>query len=340
MRNFHFAGRSTVHAQNAMVATSHPQAALAAIEVMRAGGTAADGAVAASALLAVIEPQSTGIGGDCFALLQPKGEGRITAYNGSGRAPMAADVAWYLEQKIHSVPLTSAHAVSIPGAIDAWETILRDHGRLGLDRLLQPAIRAAEEGYVVAPRVAFDWKNQFEKLKGGVNTERYLLPRGKAAVAGDVIRQPELALTLRAIAKHGRDAFYRGPVAEDIVNTLRGIGGLHTLDDFAAHTTETTTPIGTTYKDLDVWQCPPNGPGITMLLMLNILSRFDLTKFAPVSVERFHLEAEAARIAYMMREQHIGDPAQVKVDVEAILAREFADEYISKISMERLLDLP
>ena len=340
MRNFHFAGRSTVHAQNAMVATSHPQAALAAIEVMRAGGTAADGAVAASALLAVIEPQSTGIGGDCFALLQPRGEGKITAYNGSGRAPMAADAAWYLERNIHSVPLTSAHAVSVPGAIDAWETILRDHGRLGLDRLLQPAIRAAEEGYVVAPRVAFDWKNQFEKLKGGVNTERYLLPRGKAAVAGDVIRQPELALTLRAIAKHGRDAFYRGPVAEDIVNTLRGIGGLHTLDDFAAHTTETTTPIGTTYKDLDVWQCPPNGPGITMLLMLNILSRFDLTKFAPVSVERFHLEAEAARIAYMIREQHVGDPAQVKVDVEAILAGEFADEYVSKISMERLLDLP
>jgi len=340
MRNFHFAGRSTVYAQNAMVATSHPQAALAAIEVMRAGGTAADGAVAASALLAVIEPQSTGIGGDCFALLQPRGEGKITAYNGSGRAPMAADAAWYLERNIHSVPLTSAHAVSVPGAIDAWETILRDHGRLGLDRLLQPAIRAAEEGYVVAPRVAFDWKNQFEKLKGGVNTERYLLPRGKAAVAGDVIRQPELALTLRAIAKHGRDAFYRGPVAEDIVNTLRGIGGLHTLDDFAAHTTETTTPIGTTYKDLDVWQCPPNGPGITMLLMLNILSRFDLTKFAPVSVERFHLEAEAARIAYMIREQHVGDPAQVKVDVEAILAGEFADEYVSKISMERLLDLP
>jgi len=340
MRNFHFAGRSTVHAQNAMVATSHPQAALAAIEVMRAGGTAVDAAVAASALLAVIEPQSTGIGGDCFALVQPKGEGRIVAYNGSGRAPVAADVGWYLERKIHTVPLTSAHAVSIPGAVDAWETILHHHGRLGLDRLLQPAIRAAEEGYVVAPRVAFDWNNQFEKLKGGVNTEHYLLPRGKPAVAGDVIRQPELAQTLRAIAKHGADAFYRGPIAEDMVETLRGIGGLHTLDDFAAHTTETTSPIGTGYKGLDVWQCPPNGPGITMLVMLNILSRFDLTRFAPVSVERFHLEAEAARIAYMMREQHIGDPQQVNVDVDAILAKEFAEDYVSQISMERLLELP
>src|SRR5215472_11584333 len=200
MRNFHFAGRSTVHSQNGMVATSHPLAALAGIEVLKAGGTAADAAVAASALLAVIEPQSTGIGGDCFALIQPRGEGKITAYNGSGRAPAAATAEWYLERKINAVPLTSAHAVSIPGAVDAWEVILRDHGRFGLDRLMQPAIDAAEQGYVVAPRIAFDWKNQFEKLKNGTNTQRYLLPYGRPMVAGDVLRQPELGQTLRAIA--------------------------------------------------------------------------------------------------------------------------------------------
>ncbi|WP_027582566.1 gamma-glutamyltransferase [Bradyrhizobium sp. Ai1a-2] len=340
MRNFHFAGRSTVHSLNGMVATSHPEAALAAIDVMREGGTAVDAAIAASALLAVIEPQSTGIGGDCFALVQPRGEGKITAYNGSGRAPMAATADWYLERKIHSVPLTSAHAVSIPGAVDAWQTILNDHGKFGLDKLLQPAIKAAEEGYVVAPRIAFDWKNQFEKLKNGTNTERYLLPHGKPAVAGDVIRQPELGKTLRAIAKDGPKAFYTGEIAEDMVRTLRSIGGLHTLDDFADHSTEVTAPIGTIYKGYDVWQCPPNGPGITMLVMLNILSRFDLTKFPALSVERFHLEAEAARIAYMMREQHIGDPRHAHVDVAGILAKEFADEYIKNIRMDRLLELP
>jgi gamma-glutamyltranspeptidase/glutathione hydrolase len=339
MRNFHLPGRSTVHAQNAMVATSHPLAALTAIEVLRAGGTAADAAVAAGALLGVIEPQSTGIGGDCFALIQPKGEGKISAYNGSGRAPMAATAEWYLEHNIKAIPLTSPHAVTIPGAVDAWTVILRDHGKFGLDSLLQPAIKAAEEGYVVAPRIAFDWKNQFEKLKKGTNTGRYLLPHGRPAVAGDVIRQPELGRTLRAIAKDGRDAFYKGPIAEDMVETLRAIGGLHTLDDFAAHSTETTVPIGTMYKGLDVWQCPPNGPGITMLVMLNILSRFDLTKFPAMSVERFHLEAEAARVAYMMREQHIGDPAFVKVDIEGIL-KEFAEQYAGKIRMDRLLDLP
>jgi len=241
---------------------------------------------------------------------------------------------------INSVPLTSAHAVSVPGAVDAWDTILRDHGKLGLDTLLQPAIKAAEEGYAVAPRIAFDWKNQFDKLKKGTNTERYLLPGGKPPAAGDVIHQPELGKTLRAIASKGRDAFYTGPIAEDMVETLRGIGGLHTLEDFAAHSTETTAPIGTTYKDYDVWQCPPNGPGITMLVMLNILERFDLKKFAPVSVERFHLEAEAARIAYMMREQLVGDPQHVSVDVARILAKDFADEHVSKIRMDGMLDLP
>jgi gamma-glutamyltranspeptidase / glutathione hydrolase len=340
MRNFHFAGRSTVHAQNGMIATSHPAAALAGIEVLKAGGTAADAAVAACALLGVIEPQSTGIGGDCFALIQPRGEGKIVAYNGSGRAPAAATADWYLARKIHSVPLTSAHAVSIPGSVDGWDVILRDHGKFGLDTLLQPAIKAAEEGYVIAPRIAFDWKNQFEKLKNGTNTPRYLLPHGRPMLAGEVLRQPELAETLRAIAKNGRDAFYKGEIAEDMVETLRGIGGLHTMEDFAEHTTETTSPIGTMYKGLDVWQCPPNGPGITMLVMLNILSRFDLTKFAPLSIERFHLEAEAARIAYMMREQYIGDPAQVDVDVAHILAKEFASEYVGKIRMDRMLDLP
>jgi gamma-glutamyltranspeptidase/glutathione hydrolase len=155
-----------------------------------------------------------------------------------------------------------------------------------------------------------------------------------------VIRQVELSRTLRAIAAHGRDAFYTGEIAEDMVETLRGIGGLHTLEDFAAHTTEVTSPIGTVYKGLDVWQCPPNGPGITMLVMLNILSRFDLTKFAPVSIERFHLEAEAARIAYMMREENVADPAHVKVDVQKILAKEFAEEHIGNIRMDRVLSLP
>jgi len=340
MRNFQLPGRSTVHALNAMVATSHPQATLAAIEVLRAGGTAADAAVAACALLGVIEPQSTGIGGDCFALYMPKSEGDIVSYNGSGRAPRAAEAAWYLERGITAIPTTSVHAVTIPGSVDAWATILRDHGRFGLDRLLQPAIEAAENGYVVAPRIAFDWRNNVEKLRKGANAPRYLLKNNEPPVAGDVIRQPELAQTLRIIAEQGPDGFYKGAVAEDMVETLRSLGGLQTLEDFASHTTETTVPIGTTYRGYDVWQCPPNGPGLTMLVMLNVLSHFDLAQYAPLSVERLHLEAEAARVAYMMREMHIADPQHVDVDVARILAKDFAAEFATKIRMDRMLDLP
>jgi len=340
MRNFHLAGRSTVHSQNGMAASSHPLATLTAIEVLKAGGTAADAAVAACALQGVIEPQSTGIGGDCFALIQPKGEGKVHSYNGSGRAPQAATVEWYLEHKMHSIPATGPHAVSIPGSIDAWATILADHGKFGLDTLLQPAIKAAEEGYVVAPRIAFDWKNNLAKLRAGINAPRYLLKNNEAPVAGDVMHQPELGKTLRTIAKEGRDGFYTGYVAEDMVETLRAHGGLHTMEDFAKHTTERTTPLTTSYKGHEVYQCPPNGPGITMLVMLNILSHFDLTKYPSMSIERFHLEAEAARIAYLMREQDIGDPAYVGVDVERILSKQFAAEWAAKIRMDALVELP
>jgi len=340
MRNFHLAGRSTVHSLNGMAASSHPLATLTAIEILKAGGTAADAAVAACALQGVIEPQSTGIGGDCFALIQPKGEGEVHSYNGSGRAPKAASAEWYLERKMHAIPTTGPHAVTIPGAVDAWATILADHGKLGLDAVLQPAIKAAEEGYVVAPRIAFDWNNNVAKVRAGINAPRYLLKNGEAPAVGDVMRQPELGQTLRTIAKLGPDGFYKGYVAEDMVETLRGAGGLHTLEDFADHVTERTTPLSTNYKGLDVWQCPPNGPGITMLVMLNILGHFDLGKFAPMSVERFHLEAEAARIAYLMREQDIGDPAYVGIDVERILSKQFAADWAAKIRMDALVELP
>jgi gamma-glutamyltranspeptidase/glutathione hydrolase len=321
-----------------MVATSHPLAALTAIEVLSAGGTAADAAVAACALLGVIEPQSTGIGGDCFALIQPKGEGKIVAYNGSGarRWPRRRVVS---RTQTQGDPADLAHAVTIPGAVDAWTVILRDHGKFGLDSLLQPAIKAAEEGYVVAPRIAFDWKNQFEKLKKAPTPSAICC---RTASRGGRRRDPSARARQDAARdrQDGRDAFYTGAIAEDMVETLRGIGGLHTLDDFRRTPPRPRRRSAPCTRAIDVWQCPPNGPGITMLVMLNILSRFDLTKFRRMSVERFHLEAEAARIAYMMREQHIGDPAQVNVDVARILTRNSPRAYVGKIRMDRMLDLP
>ncbi len=340
MRDFHFPGRSTVHSLNGMAATSHPLASLAAIDVLRQGGTAADAAVTASALLSVIEPQSTGIGGDCFALYAPRGGSKVVAYNGSGCAPAAANSDWYLERKMTAIPLTGPHSVTVPGAVHAWACLLNDHGRKGLDAAMQPAIHAAADGYIVGPRVAWDWERNLDKLKKGANTIPRLLPGGQAPKTGDVIKQPELAATLRAIAAKGPEAFYRGAVAEDMVETLRSLGGLHTLDDFAKHTTERPGAIHTNYRGYDVWQCPPNGPGATMLLMMNILSGLDLSKYGPMSVERFHLEAEASRLAYLAREQTIADPRHVPVDVEKFLSPAFAAELRAKISLDRMCDLP
>ena len=200
MRDFQAGGRSTVHALNGMAATSHPLATLAAIEVLRGGGTAADAAVTAAALLGVVEPQSTGIGGDAFALYSASGGDNILAYNGSGAAPIKAGAEWYLERGFKAIPLTGPHAVTVPGAVDLWATLSERHGRKGLDAALQPAIRAAEDGFVVSPRTAGDWARNREKLRKGVNAAGYLLIDGEAPAAGTVIRQPALASTLRTIA--------------------------------------------------------------------------------------------------------------------------------------------
>jgi gamma-glutamyltranspeptidase/glutathione hydrolase len=340
MRNFHFPGRSTVHAMNGMVAASHPLAALTALDMLRAGGSAADAAVAVSALLGVIEPAMTGIGGDCFALYMPRGAGEIVSYNGSGRAPRAAQAEWYLERGITRMPQTGAHSVTVPGVVDGWARLIDDHGRLGLEAVLQPAIAAAENGYVVAPRIAYDWTVHAAKLRAGVNAARYLLPGGEVPRVGDVIRQPELAATLRKIASHGRDAFYTGEVAEDIVATLAKAGGLHSLADFAAHMTEVTAPISTGYRGYQVYQCPPNGPGLAMLVMLDILKGFDLTRYDPLSAERFHIEAEAWRAAHAMREQCVCDPQFSPVDLAHILSPRFAETCRHGIALDRVRDLP
>jgi gamma-glutamyltranspeptidase/glutathione hydrolase len=190
-----------------MAATSHPLATLAAVDMLRAGGTAADAAVAAAALLGVIEPQSTGVGGDAFALYAPNGTDRVIAYNGSGKAPMRASAEWFLDRNIRTIPLIGAHSVTVPGTVDLWVTLLSAHGRKGLDTSLQPAIRAAAEGFSVAPRTAWDWTRNVEKLRTGLNTRALFLHNDEAPRMGDIVRQPLLAETLRLIAARGRDGF-------------------------------------------------------------------------------------------------------------------------------------
>src|SRR6201996_4868763 len=225
MRDYQLPGRSPVYSTHGRAATSMPASPLTALDVLRAGGNALDAAVAAVAVQCVIEPQSTGIGGDCFCLYAPAGTGKVHALNGSGRAPAAANIDWYESRQIRAMENTSAHSVTVPGAVNAWETLLKAHGRKGLDELLQPAIRYAAEGWPVHPKVSWDWHRLEAKLrKNGANA---FLPNGSAPNPGDIFRNPALAETLRGIARHGARAFYEGPVAADIVATLRARGGLH-----------------------------------------------------------------------------------------------------------------
>ncbi|MEJ2123010.1 MAG: gamma-glutamyltransferase, partial [Alphaproteobacteria bacterium] len=292
MRDFHFPGRSAVHAMNGMAATSHPLASLHAIETLRDGGNAVDAAIAASAVLAVVEPQSTGIGGDCFALFCPKGSSQVIAFNGSGRSPKAATLERLLALGLKNIAADSVHSVTMPGAIDAWTQLHADHGRLEFARLLKPAIEYARHGYPVYARVRHDWLEAAELLRSREPSRAVFLPNDRVPAEGDLHYQPKLADTLASIANQGARGFYDGSVAEAMTATLKQHGGLHTVEDFAEVRGEYVEPVSTNYRGFDIHQVPPNTQGVTALVMLNILEGYELANLAPLSAERVHLEIE------------------------------------------------
>jgi len=337
-RDFQLPGRSPVIACEGMAATSHPLASLAAVETLRAGGTAADAAVTAVAVLCVVEPHMTGIGGDCFCMLHVPGK-PVWGYNGSGRAGARASLDALLERGIRSIASHSIHAVTVPGATDAWATILGAHGRFSLSRALAPAIRYADTGFPVASRVAWDWAREHEKLSGDAGAARHFLFEGRAPAEGDIVKLPALARTLETIAENGSRAFYEGPIADDIVATVAARGSFLAADDFARHHGEVVAPIATNYRGLDVLELPPNSQGLTALLMLNILERFDLAALDPLGSERFHLALEAARLAYAVRDTHIADPDFMRVAVPSLLDKGFAAALAGRIDRARRVPL-
>ena len=342
MRDFHSPGRSPVIAGRGMAVTSMPAASLAAVEVMKAGGNALDAAIAAAALLGVIEPQSTGIGGDCFCLYAPAGTGRVFAMNGSGRANAASTPEALRAAGLTAMVPDSAHSVTIPGAVSAWAKLNATHGRLGLDRLLQPAIRAAEDGFFVHARVAHDWAEATARLQGNVASSRHYLKDGRAPAMGDRMRFPALAATLRAIAKDGARAFYEGAVAADMVAALRAAGGLHTEADFAEGLlgAEFVTPIQRRFKGLDIFECPPNGTGIIALMMLGMLEGFGPAPDGPLGALRLHRHIEAGRLGYRDRDAFVADPAQVEVPVERLLSDGYIRALAAGIRDDAASELP
>jgi gamma-glutamyltranspeptidase / glutathione hydrolase len=339
MRSFHLPGRSPVIARHGMAATSHPAASLVAVETLKRGGNAVDAAIAATALLCVIEPAMTGIGGDCFALLHKPGtstsKGGLVALNASGWAPKAATAEWYANAGIKQIDVTTPHAVTIPGAIDGWATLLADYGTMSLAEVLGPAIEAAEHGFPVAPRVAHDWSKLKSKINLHAGARQHLLIDGRTPQVGEIMRFPALAATLKTIAREGRDGFYKGAVAEDIVAELKALGGLQTMADFAAQKCHYVTPISVPYAGAALHELPPNNHGIVALILLRMLDRLGVRAAGAQSVERYHLMLECARLAYAARDAFVADPLHAKVPVEFMLSDGFIADLVKRIDPEK-----
>ncbi len=336
MRDFQKPGRSAVYATNGMCATSHPLAAKVAIQMLESGGNAVDAAIAGAVLLGICEPQMTGIGGDCFVLFTPPGSHDVLALNGSGRAPAGLDAAKMRDAGQQSVPAHGIESVTIPGAVDAFCRLSADWGKIGLAASLAPAIHYAEAGVPVAPRVAFDWTESGHLQ--GVACDLFLL-NGAALTAGQIFRAPKQAAALREIAQHGRDGFYDGPVAADMVASLNALGGTHTLDDFAATACDYVDPVQGSYGGMDLYEHPPNGQGATAILLLNILKHFDIAGMDPLGAERVHIEAEATKLAYDTRNRFLADPDHM-TRLDHMLSVETAKKLAALIDPTRAMPTP
>lgn len=323
--------RSSASGRQAAVTSSHVLASSAALTVLAQGGNAVDAAVTASFVLGVIEPNSTGIGGDCFALYLPKDATRPLGLNGSGATPAALDPGSAYAAGGAPLAETSVHAVTIPGCVDGLCQLLAQHGTWPLARALAPAIAFAENGFPVHARVAREWRAAAAKLAQNEAARAHLLVNGAAPAAGDVVRMPALASTLRKIAVDGPEAFYRGAVAAQLAQFLHNAGGFHMAEDFAHHRSETVVPITSSYRGYDLWQIPPSGQGATALMMLNILETFDIARLPFDGIERHHLTTEAARLAFIERNRVIADPRFGAVPLSGFLDKDITRRLATNI---------
>jgi gamma-glutamyltranspeptidase/glutathione hydrolase len=328
--------RSPIYGRRGMVAASQPLAVAAGLELLAAGGTAADAAVATAAALNVTEPGSTGIGGDCFALYFEAATGQVTALNGSGRAPAGLTLT-RLQREGFGVSLPPYHpyTVTVPGACAGWCDIVERHGKLPLAQILAPAIRLAEEGFPVAPITAYHWARGAERQLRTARGGQELTIAGRGPRPGEIFRNPGLAGTLRTVAAGGKDAFYRGEIAAAIAETVQSAGGCLTIEDLAGHHSTWDEPISVTYHGVRVWECPPNGQGLTALLALNLLEGFDLAALDPLGPARLHLEIEALRLAFADARWYVADPKFTNVPISQLLSKDYAAERRKLINPKR-----
>jgi gamma-glutamyltranspeptidase/glutathione hydrolase len=326
-------GRAQMFATEAMCATSHPLGAQVALDMLAKGGNAVDAAVAGAVVLGFCEPAMTGLGGDVFALIHDTATGESRGLNGSGRAPAALHAGDLRGQGMEIVSPDSVHAVTVPGAVDAFDRLIAGEGRLDLATVLAPAIHHAETGVPVHRRTALDGSMFADRLKGAGRT--HFLKDGRSYREGEILAAPGQAEALRLIAREGASAFYEGPVMEDMLATLKAEGGYHTAEDFAATQATPVTPIRRPYRGHDLVELPPNGQGATALLLSGLLERFDIASLDPNGAARVHLEAEATRLAYGARNLFIGDPGDGALDLDGMLSEAAIDALAAQIDPRR-----
>ena len=330
--------------KHGMVVTSQPLAALSGVEILRAGGNAIDAAVGVAAMLNVIEPMATGVGGDAFAIIYQARTGKMLGLNASGRSAYGATLEEYrrrLGEDAKEIPSGSILAVTVPGSVDGWSAAIERCGRMTLKDVLAPAIQAAEEGFPVAPQTALtwrEWQHALTPCADSVNT--WLTSPAGAPRPGEIFKCPALANTLRSIAEDGRDAFYRGPIAESIVSFSEQNGGLLNSADFAAHSSTWVDPISINYRGYDILELPPNGQGVAVLEALQIIANDDLRALHHNSPRTIHLQLEAIKSALWDSKQFVTDPTFSDSELEKLLSARYAERRRLEISDDRALRQP
>jgi gamma-glutamyltranspeptidase / glutathione hydrolase len=330
-----FATRSEVIAQNGMAATSHPLATQAALDILRRGGNAIDAAIAANAVLGVVEPTGSGIGGDLFAIIWSSDKKKLYGLNASGRSPRSLKLEHFQNLGLDKIPAYGPLPVSVPGCVDGWFEMHKLFGKLPMISILKPAIDYARDGFPVSEVIAYYLERGTNLLKDYPNIREVYMPNGKAPAKGEIFKNPLLAATLDKIAKGGRDEFYKGSIARTIDNFMKSQGGFLTYDDMSRHRSEWVEPVSTTYRGYEVWELPPNGQGIAALQMLNILEGYDIESLGFGSAEYIHLFTEAKKLAFEDRAKYYSDPAFSNNPVQQLISKSYAAERRKLINREK-----
>jgi len=333
-----FTTRSEILARNGMAATSQPLATQVALDILKKGGSAMDAAIAANAMLGLVEPASCGIGGDIFAIVWDAAEEKLYGFNGSGRAPKSLTIEYFMDRKMKYVPLHGPLPISVPGCVDGWFTLHQKFGKLPIKEVLQPAIDYGREGFPVSEVIAYEMDYGSEGIEDLPGFAATYLPNGRPPKKGEVFKNPDLSNTYEKIANGGRDEFYKGDIARTIDAFMKKHKGFLSYEDLASHTSNWVEPVSTNYRGYEVWELPPNGQGTAALQMLNILEGYDIASMGFGSTEYLHVLTEAKKLAYEDRAKFYADPDFSKIPLTQLLSKEYAARRRALINPDKAAD--